>query len=413
MQSILEINPLHSTYSTSHNEPFAGWYPYLEGYAIEFVNMIIQNYCPDSKNILDPFGGNGTTAFAAALSGRTGAICEVNPLMKYIYLCKKDVLSLSSCERKKLSEQLSEAFLRFKSQISNLKENDSIKRSFYECFAVNTFFEENIFSEVLKARQFSDELYDSDSEIVSRLFDISVVAVIILASLMKRAGDLRCKTPREIEKGGRDFLKLLEEKISQIAGDIANDSFQLDSQKLLFLTDNAKQIPSKKEIYDALITSPPYPNGTNYFRNTKIELWYLRFLNSSEDLGEFRRMAVTAGINDVTKGKHIESSVKSVVDVIGKIREVEYDKRISSLVSTYFSEMEGIFERIYPSMKAKSKVIIDIGDSNYAGIHVRVDEILIDVLRKVGFIPEENIKIRSRISKNGFPLSQSLLILSK
>ena len=54
---------------------------------------------------------------------------------------------------------------------------------------------------------------------------------------------------------------------------------------------------------DAIITSPPYLNGTNYFRNTKVELWFLRELSGKAGLRILRDAAITSGINDVTLRK--------------------------------------------------------------------------------------------------------------
>jgi hypothetical protein len=44
------------------------------------------------------------------------------------------------------------------------------------------------------------------------------------------------------------------------------------------------------------VTSPPYLNGTNYFRNTKIELWLLGFIENEQELKNLRREAISAGL---------------------------------------------------------------------------------------------------------------------
>ena len=59
------------------------------------------------------------------------------------------------------------------------------------------------------------------------------------------------------------------------------------------LAKNLDRIPGLA--VDAVITSPPYLNGTNYFRNTKVELWFLRCLKNRGDLARFRFGAMTVG----------------------------------------------------------------------------------------------------------------------
>ena len=47
-----------------------------------------------------------------------------------------------------------------------------------------------------------------------------------------------------------------------------------------FFVSNAKDLINKNfKKFDGVITSPPYLNGTNYFRNTKLELWFMNFIN--------------------------------------------------------------------------------------------------------------------------------------
>jgi hypothetical protein len=114
----------------------------------------------------------------------------------------------------------------------------------------------------------------------------------------------------------------------QISHDIQDDVNGLKSKPLL-ITENARslaQIPHLE--IDAVITSPPYVNGTNYFRNTKIELWFLRCLTEKNDLTRFRAEALTAGINDVTVAKSSVESHPEVEKVVSALAKQAYDSRI-------------------------------------------------------------------------------------
>jgi len=63
-------------------------------------------------------------------------------------------------------------------------------------------------------------------------------------------------------------------KLSEMAEDIANVDYHLKA-KPEFLLYNSKKLALLEDLHiDAVITSPPYLNGTNYLRNTKIELWF-------------------------------------------------------------------------------------------------------------------------------------------
>ena len=79
------FDPLHVTFSGGARDPFNRWYPYLEGYSPEFVRTILEIFAPSAKAILDPFGGTGTTAFVASEKGVPASVCEVNPVMQFIF----------------------------------------------------------------------------------------------------------------------------------------------------------------------------------------------------------------------------------------------------------------------------------------------------------------------------------------
>jgi len=59
-------------------------------------------------------------------------------------------------------------------------------------------------------------------------------------------------------------------------------------QPTAFIGDDAR-LPKLGDVdgFDLILTSPPYLNGTNYFRNTKLELWITGFLENEAELGKF------------------------------------------------------------------------------------------------------------------------------
>src|SRR5690606_203171 len=113
---------------------------------------------------------------------------------------------------------------------------------------------------------------------------------------------------------------------------------------------------------DAVVTSPPYLNGTNYFRNTKIELWFLRELSAERTLRHYRDTAITAGINDVTVGKSVAptsfSQPAALVGILEALRENSYDQRIPLMVQSYFQEMAAVVKGLRSVAHAGTSVSI-------------------------------------------------------
>jgi hypothetical protein len=152
-------------------------------------------------------------------------------------------------------------------------------------------------------------------------------------------------------------------------------------------------------------------NGTNYFRNTKVELWFLRCLHGSDDLASFRFKSVTAGINDVSSSKAGLSEHPAVSDVLARLTASAYDPRIPKMVQSYFHEMSLLAGAIKKHLLPGACVAIDIGDSSYGGVHVPTDRILIDLLKEHGFRLETEVPLRTRLSRDRTRLRQVLLIL--
>ena len=192
--------------------------------------------------------------------------------------------------------------------------------------------------------------------------------------------------------------------------DIRNDIDGLRTEPLL-ICENARSLENISPLdIDTVITSPPYVNGTNYFRNTKIELWFLRCLKEKKDLARFREAALTAGINDVTVSKTPTLSHPDVQKIVSKLEQNAYDSRIPRMIASYFSEITEVFRAICPHLTPSATVAIDIGDSCYAGIHVPVDELLSTCLQELDFVPEDSVTLRERKSRGGMLLKQSLLV---
>ena len=161
---------------------------------------------------------------------------------------------------------------------------------------------------------------------------------------------------------------------------------------------------------DAIVTSPPYLNGTNYYRNTKIELWFLRALRSGCDLATFRRQTITAGINDVTAGKTSLPVSESVEAVVRTLQERAYDRRIPQMVLNYFADMQQVFDGMLHHAVPSSPLLIDIGDSAYAGVRVDTPTILAELLRARGWKFGRDITLRQRLSRTGQSLRQILMV---
>ena len=410
------IVPIDGTFIKSKGIPFQRWYPYIEGYSPDYVKSLIQKYLSSEvKTIYDPFIGTGTTIFGADDYNIKTIYSEINPLLQFIIETKIKILKLSNIKREQVCIDLLGITKNIHMYIDNCAIDNNLDFSYKLLFSNSVYFEKKIYEKILRSRTLVNNLILTD-ELLGNIIMIAVLSCLIPSSFLKKQGDVRFKTELERKKENIDYIDQLQKKLFDMIDDINNFEYKLNTFPF-FILSNAKNIGLINELnIDAVLTSPPYLNGTNYFRNTKLELWFMQILKSPNDLRSFRDQVLTSGINDVNKINIFDEKIfkKSIIlqNAYKLLQNNAYDKRIPIMVNRYFYEMHLIFNDLIPILNKGSRVIIDIGDSIFGGIHVPTDDILVELFSKKYNLIDRK-EVRKRRSKNNMLLRQSLLIFEK
>lgn len=407
--SELDIEPLDATFRDSNAAPLHSWFPYLEGYSPRFVRRVRAAYLPDAERVLEPFAGSGTTPIVLAQDGIECAYTEANPAMSFVSRVKLMVMSPTT-DRHALAEQLRELATGLGERVGTTPADTELLASYDRAFGKSRFFGDHTLHEVARLRSLGDELQEAGQATVADCFGVAVMSALLPCSLLKRAGDVRYKTPKELAIGVPDLLPSVRERLLLMAVDVASAQ-PLRASAYSLGTDARNIAQSDRDApFDGVITSPPYLNGTNYIRNAKLELWYLRELAAKADLRTLRDAVVTSGINDVDSNTRFEPVSDGVASVVERLRSDAYDERIAKMVGGYFFDMRAVFESMRRLVKAGGTVCVDIGDSVYAGVHVPTDELLAGIGEDLGFRRVDTVYLRKRRSKGGDELRQTLLV---
>ena len=403
----IALDPIQATFSGGRHEPLHDWYPYLEGYSPAFVETVMGNYCATAIKIYDPFGGTGTTPLTASRLGRKAYFSEINPILQFLIASKVIALQLRDRPREELTAHLADFADRLEERLDQSQQDSQLRHTYGATFGESQFFDKDVFEDVLRCRTLIDEI-GSTNPAVARFLTIAVLRSLIPASRLIRRGDVRFKTQVERARGRVDLRQEVCAALRTIAFDIKSLS-PVEQSPILVLEDakNLNRIPALS--IDAVISSPPYLNGTNYFRNTKVELWFLRCLKKREHLAKFRLRSMTVGINDVTVGKPIGELPTSVAPILQRLEKNAYDARIPRMIACYASEMHALLQALGGHMRRDSTIVIDIGDSAYAGVHVPTDQFITESLDVAGFELTDELVLRQRYSRSRFKLTQKLL----
>lgn len=259
-------------------------HPYPAKFIPQIPRNLIAQLSLRGELVWDPFGGCGTTALESILLGRCALSTDINPLAKVIGEAKTltlikeeeeaicdliEQLVLLSAKREGLTFELAhrrEDFTPFIPEIPNLKE----------------WFHENAITELAYLRWRIESL---ECIKAATLAKVSFSKSILKASYQD--GETRyTRRPREVETGA--VIKLFAENLSAALRKVRQLSpilrfrvadFRTVDLRLATVDENQdiKAEGFAKNSVDLIVTSPPYPNTTDYHLYHRFRLFWLGF----------------------------------------------------------------------------------------------------------------------------------------
>jgi hypothetical protein len=388
------------TFKDARSEPIHRWFPWIEGFSAELPRAAIAN--EGATVVYDPFLGSGTTAVVALQLGLRAGGAEVNPFLRFVTRIKTAVAGRLA------QEPHSNIRERFETLIEQVEAAAPDPALLSPLFREADYFDQVALADVGRVKATIQR--DARSPLDKDFALLALARVLVDTSNMIRRADLRRRRQNETNGQAKTVLPRFRSALESMVDDL--DLVGYESGALDYFGLDARERPGIGEaIFDACITSPPYLNGTNYERNTKIEMWILDLISTRQDLRRIRDQAVTAGINNVRmRSEAITFDDPQIVSVLAALERAAYDRRIPELVAAYLRDMSAVFSATSGRLRPGSKIYLDIGDSKFAGVHVPTHELLASVARDTGLALVDSEKIRDRRSKDGTDLQQRLLI---
>lgn len=407
---------LGRTFRDSKNLAIHGWYPYVEGFSASYVAAWLDKAGNSLEAVYDPFGGSGTVQLEASRRGVRSFYSEINPFMAFVADTKVNAAQSAMGQLGKF-KKAAEKYISALSGPALASRARSVDLTAYnKAFPKRDFFVEQDIRYLLAARDLGIEVAEGDP-IAEAIFTCACAANAVKSSNMTRRADLRRRRPDEYKLRVVDVAGFVLASVEKMLADItlmaqmhgspqpASTTFASADCRLLPPNYNGK--------FDFAITSPPYLNGTNYFRNTKIELWLLGFIKSEAELPSFTSQAIAGGINNISRSKSVSFAPPAVEAAAKRLEAEAPDKRIPKMVRQYFSDMHEVFRAVQRGLKPNGRFVLDVGDSKFYGVHVPTDQILIQTAEAAGLEIEASSVIARRYSRDRSPLIQVELVFRK
>ena len=400
----MKKNTSTGTFKENKMKPIHRWYPYIEGYSYNFIENEIKHLKGNLKTIYDPFGGSGTTSLVASKHNILSFYSETNPVMQFVANTKINITRQSLEHWEIISKEITNLIIEIN---EHLPITTNITFINYEGF--EKYYDPYVLEALLFIKKTIKKTCINKQSLA--IANLALISILVYVSKMVRRSDLRFAKDKEKDESNFFVKEIYLEKLEEIMNDIIFHGSEL-KQETIKINDDARNAYLNKKVR-AVITSPPYLNGTNYIRNTKLELKMLDFVLNEKDLATFHSKGIRAGINSVSKRNKQLTILPLVKDYVSRLEEVTYDSRIPLMIAGYFYDMNTVINNLSKLIEKDGDFILDIGDSQFSGIHIPTHQLLSQLAEYNGFKLLEDDIIRKRRSYNGMELSQRVLRFKK
>lgn len=159
---------------------------------------------------------------------------------------------------------------------------------------------------------------------------------------------------------------------------------------------DARRLPDAASTYSAVITSPPYPNRHDYTRVFGVELMF-GFLDWEKTrrlrYQSFHSHPEAYPVRPETNGY---STPRSLVRAIGHLKRLKVDPRVPAILEGYFLDMYICLREIKRVCRAKANIALVVGNAQYGGMPILVDQITAEIGEQAGLTCEKLVVARYR-----------------
>lgn len=370
-------------YSTEKDNPFQRWYRYKEGFSIQFIEKVFEEYgAKNMKVLMDPFAGSGTTVLAANRMGLQGIGFEVNPFSHFLMQVK---------QRRYSENDIKNFRDTYKTIISELNRQEYEEYELPQLSISNKVFQADAEKAMMSCKC---KILKTKEGYVRDLLFLGWLACIEELSDYRKAGNglKKRKTVKPIIVTEKDVVDRLEHQYEIMYEDVFNKPTVVDGENSIYNSSclNFCDVIGNSCV-DGIIFSPPYANCFDYTEIYKLELWFGDFVKSYDELKTLRSKSLKSHLNVKYSFESLISDKSEMLNerlaqiAVSKL----WDKRIPQMIYGYFDDMFNVIDNCYKVLKDGGFCAIVVGNSAYGGIVLPTDLILAEYAEKIGFTVEK------------------------
>lgn len=395
--------------------PVHRWFRYSAGFSGDWVDRIIESYGPETPSVLDPFCGSGTTLVAAAKHGARAVGFEQHPFVARIATIK-------------LNREVETAELRYAAQlcISAARKRIADKPRTSSALLLKCYSIENLCAlESLKQAYLSDVV----PAVEERVAELIWLALTCILRECSGAGTAQWQyvLPNKTKARVRDPFEAMNARVEMFCEDLVHARATMSGTQDLLQTD--ARAPDSDEVFDLVITSPPYPNNYDYADATRLEMTFWGEVAGWGGLqGAVRQYLVRScsqhaaaeklklqTLLEMPQVEPIRAALREVCEDLDEVRMTKGGRKTyHTMVAAYFCDLALVWQSLRERVVPGGRVAFVIGDSAPYGVYVPCDEWLGTLALANGFrsfsfdkIRDRNLKWKNR--KHRVPLKEGIL----
>ena len=395
-----DLTHQHNTMNGRH-----GWLRLTPAYSVKIVDGIIRLWPEDCK-VLDPFSGTATTSLCASSLGYQSAAIDINPFL--VWFGQAKLAEYEEAELKSVRE-LSYQIVRLLSSydahtnmcpippihnIARWWRTDELKFLRKLKYCINTFAPERSQYWTLLMIAFcrtmiriSNAAFDHQSMSFKDENPHSLIQLMMQDTNINSA--LASMYQQDIEY----ILSSAAENPPVEAKLVQGDSRHVEAYV--------------DDIYDLVVTSPPYPNRMSYIRELRPYMYWLGYFEEAREAGELDWQAIggTWGVAtsrlmqwQSSNDTYCPAYLNSIVEKIAQV-ENKHSKLLATYISKYFEDAWTHLCSLAPVVSSGGEVHYIVGNSTFYDILLTVEQIYRDMLLELGFADVSIHVLRKRNSK--------------
>ena len=384
-----------SDYTFKYNRGLGrhGWLRLTPAYSVRLVQEIIARL-PKDSHIIDPFSGTATTGIVAGKYGHPSSLFDINPFLVWFGNVKLQTLT---CQQ---AAALRKAIREITIHAQNLTEDEF---QYPQISNIERWWNSETLKNIAKLRTSLSALIHEpqDSSHYAPLW-VAFARVAIEHSAAAFNHVSMSFHPSAIAYSLHQILF----SFNSFAESFIDDALvPLDSKSRVYLCDSSEPLPTGFS-FDAIVTSPPYPNRISYIRELRPYMYWLGFLAEPKEAGELDWQAIggTWGVATSRLAKWSPSHdclMPTLAPIVRNIRESGGPNRelLSIYVNKYFHDIDRHISSVKMALSDNAEVHYVVGNSTFYGIHVPTQELYTESLRSRGFVNVNSRLLRKRNSK--------------